>query len=169
MKQRINHLAQRQSSSIYIKMNADSGFASRPTAESGFATFASYTSAFFNSLTPAENRIENMPSPTSPTSYASKPVSGGGRGGAGNLGYATYTPSKARNTNNSVPPASPASNPGPASPSQAHLRSENHYSAYSSSAYASQQGYYDPERPPAGSSSPSNYASGSGSSSSNWA
>jgi len=141
-----------------------------PTAESGFATFANYASAFLNSLTPAENRVENMtPSPTSPTSpatYTSRRVSMGGRGGAGNIGYTTYKSTSARATSNNALPTPPA--PAPAEPSQAHLRPENQYSAYSSASYAAAQRGFEPERPQAGPSS-SSYASTSGSSSASWA
>jgi len=137
-----------------------------PTAESGFATFANYASAFLNSLTPAENRMENMtPSPTSPT-YTSRRVSMGGRGGAGNIGYTVYKPASARTASNNVPPTPSTS--APASPSQAHLRPENQYAAYSSASYAAAQRGFEPERPQAGPSS-SSHASTSGSSSSSWA
>ena len=135
----------------------------RPTAESGFATFANYASAFLNSLTPAENRMENMtPSPTSPT-YTSRRVSMGGRGGAGNIGYTTYKSTSARATSNNVLPTPPA--PAPAEPSQAHLRPENQILFCLSCCCTTR---FRTERPQAGPSS-SSYASTSGSSSASWA
>jgi len=130
----------------------------RPSGESGFATFASYASAFFNALTPAENRIENTSPTGSPTTASSSSASSiesskrasvvgsGGRGGAGNYRYATYksgpqdviSPTLSRDS-------AVSSIPAPAAPSRAHTRGDTSHAGYAAS-----YGYaYDPEMPAA--------------------
>jgi hypothetical protein len=137
----------------------------RSSGESGFATFTSYASAFFNALTPAENRIENMSptsSPTTPSSASSiessrrsSVIGAGGRGGAGNYRYTAYKPTSQSPVSTAMPPIP---TPAPTAPSRAHVRGEPSHSGHS----ASYGHAYDPEMPIASGSS-SRGPSGSGS------
>jgi hypothetical protein len=130
----------------------------RSSGESGLATFASYASAFFNSLTPAENRIENMSPTTSPTtpssassiesSKRSSVIGAGGRGGAGNYRYTTYKSSSQSPVSPAMPPTP---TPAPTAPLRAHVRGEPSHPGHS----ASYGHAYDPEMPIASGSSSS--------------
>lgn len=144
------------------RVEAKARLTTAPTnGESGFTTFTSYASAFFNALTPAENRIENMTpvsSPTTPSSASKRTsVAAGGRGGAGNFSYATYKSAASTSTSTTAAPVVLA----PASPSRAYVRGEPEYAGYA----ASHGRDYDPEMPVASGSS----SSGASGSTSRWA
>lgn len=129
------------------------------TSESGLASFTSYASAFFQALTPVENRIESMPT-TTPSPISKRLSQAGNTGNMGGHKYAAY---KSKNTRGNVTgSASAASSPvaqssapipgaGPSEPAQAYMRSDQPYAAYSSSSYANYS--YDPEMPSASGSS----------------
>ncbi|KAG8837580.1 hypothetical protein FRC18_008804 [Serendipita sp. 400] len=108
------------------------------STESGLATFISYTSAFLNALTPAENRIENMKSSTAGSAKRSSisGAGGGGRGGANKYSYATYTPASASSASSiSKPPQAYTGAPKlntATTRSDVQSQAERGYSAYSS-------------------------------------